>query len=193
MPLPQSLYSSPLRRAAATLDITFGDIVLSKGVRPVVSLYRFSQSYRLSTLSTTRFNTNPQIKETLRESIGLHTCDQRSSKSLIAREFPNFDFEPSFTEHDPLWDAIYQETESQEAVRLRLALNEIFATDASTFIGITAHGGVIGAMFRAIGKKRFPLNTGGFVPFVVSSRVDLGDLGRDILLTHPAAQGYVTS
>jgi broad specificity phosphatase PhoE len=103
----------------------------------------------------------------LRESIGLHTCDKRNSKSRIRETFPGFDFEPSFTEHDPLWDAEFQETEPQETVRLRLLLNEIFATDPSTFISITAHGGVIGALFNAIGKRTFPVLTGGFVPIVV--------------------------
>lgn len=36
-PVPQTLYSSPFRRAASTLDITWRDILLHKGVRPVVS------------------------------------------------------------------------------------------------------------------------------------------------------------
>lgn len=37
VPLPQTFYSSPMRRSASTLEITWKDIVLNKGVRPVVS------------------------------------------------------------------------------------------------------------------------------------------------------------
>lgn len=37
MPLPESLYSSPLRRAASTLHETWHDILLIKGVIPHVS------------------------------------------------------------------------------------------------------------------------------------------------------------
>jgi broad specificity phosphatase PhoE len=161
IPLPQSLYSSPLRRAARTLEITWGDILLKRAhhlglpIRPIVSTVGPSLS-------------SQQIKETLREMIGLHTCDRRSTKSLLANTFPTFAFEPSFTEHDILWDATYQETGTQEAMRLRFALNEIFATDPHTHIGITAHGGVIGAIFRAVGRRDFGVVTGGFVPIVVS-------------------------
>lgn len=37
VPLPQTFYSSPMRRSASTLEITWRDIALDKGVRPVVS------------------------------------------------------------------------------------------------------------------------------------------------------------
>lgn len=158
IPLPQSLYSSPLQRAARTLEITWDDILLQKhhkSIRPIVSLYNITADL--------------QIKENLRESIGLHTCDQRSTKSVLAKAFPRFRFEPSFTEHDILWDATYQETGPQEAMRLRFVLNEIFATDSHTHIGITAHGGVIGALFRAVGRRDMAILPGGFVPIVVST------------------------
>lgn len=47
-----------MRRAASTLDITFGDILLNKGY-------------------------TPYVKEGFRESIGLHTCDKRSNRTLL--------------------------------------------------------------------------------------------------------------
>lgn len=111
-----------------------------------------------------------QIKENLRESIGLHTCDLRSPKTSLRETYPDYDFEPSFTEHDILWDSTYQETLSQQAVRVRLLLNEIFATDPQTFISITAHSGVINAFFLAVGHHLFQVETGGFVPVVVSAK-----------------------
>lgn len=71
---------------------------------------------------------------------------------------------------------MYEETETQLAVRARLALNEIFATDPSTFVSITAHSGVINAFFLAIGHRKFQVQTGGFVPVVVSR--DSGDFAQ---------------
>ncbi|BEJ15090.1 hypothetical protein CspHIS471_0408570 [Cutaneotrichosporon sp. HIS471] len=144
VPVPQVLYSSPFARAAATLHITWKDLLLKKGFVPVVM-------------------------EQWRENIGLHTCDLRRSKAQIGEAFPHFAFEPSFTEHDPYWDATYIETEPQRAVRMRMALNELFARDARTFISITAHSGVINAFFNAIGHTPFQVQTGGFVPVVIKA------------------------
>lgn len=36
MPLPQVLYSSPMRRAAATLQLEWDDLLISKGMAPIV-------------------------------------------------------------------------------------------------------------------------------------------------------------
>lgn len=36
VPLPETLYSSPMRRAAQTLNITWSDILLNKGYLPYV-------------------------------------------------------------------------------------------------------------------------------------------------------------
>lgn len=44
VPLPQALYSSPLRRAAHTLEITWSDILLNRGLRPVVSAEHAEQA-----------------------------------------------------------------------------------------------------------------------------------------------------
>ena len=38
IPLPLTLYSSPMRRSASTLNITWHDILLDKGYLPYVSL-----------------------------------------------------------------------------------------------------------------------------------------------------------
>ena len=42
------------------------------------------------------------VSEHFRESIGLHTCDERSKKSEIAAMYPTWAFEPSFTQNDQL-------------------------------------------------------------------------------------------
>ncbi|KAK4057644.1 putative phosphoglycerate mutase pmu1 [Microbotryomycetes sp. JL221] len=123
VPLPESLYSSPLSRSAKTLELTWQDVVIEpRRIRPL-------------------------FKERLRETIGLHTCDRRSDKSVLAKRFPAFDFEPSFSEH-------------------------IFATDSNTYISITAHGGMINALFRVVGHRHVPILPGGFIPMVVKATDD---------------------
>lgn len=80
-----------------------------------------------------------------------------------------FTFEPSFTEHDPYWDKTYIETDTQRAVRMRMALNDLFASDPRTFISITCHSGVINAFFMATGHRPFQVQTGGFVPVILKA------------------------
>lgn len=86
---------------------------------------------------------------------------------LIARHVAGWHLDPSFTYHDEQWNEIYQESSDQEAQRIRLALNAIFAEDPATFISITCHSGVINAFFKAVGHRAFQVQTGGFVPVVV--------------------------
>jgi len=64
--------------------------------------------------------------EGLRETIGYHTCDKRSSKSVINAAFPRYVFEDGFTEEDELWTANYRETDAERDVRVKSALDRIF-------------------------------------------------------------------
>ncbi|GAA5926384.1 hypothetical protein JCM3775_001002 [Rhodotorula graminis] len=144
VPLPQSLYSSPLSRAMSTLEITWRDLLFSK-IAPVV-------------------------KESLREVIGVHTCDKRQTKSYIHKHYPSFDFEVPFSEHDQRWSPYWREADHQATFRLQQALNDLFATDTSTYISITAHGGAIGAFLRACGHPNaatLGVPTGSMVPVVI--------------------------
>ncbi|KAL7410167.1 histidine phosphatase superfamily [Mrakia frigida] len=144
-PLPQVFYSSPMRRAASTLEITWRDILLQK------------KSY------------TPTIKEHYRESIGLHTCDQRSTKTVLSETYPGWNFDASFTEHDQLYNPTYQENGGAQSLRLQQQMNELFSSDDSTYVSITAHSGVINSFFTAVGHKRFSVQTGGVVPVVIKA------------------------
>jgi len=144
IPLPQTFLSSPLSRAASTLNLTWSDIVLEA--------LPFAK---------------PTFIESLRESIGLHTCDQRRSKHYLHNHYPAFDFEPGFRETDELWGPVYQETSAQQTVRLRGVLDSIWENDAGTYISITAHGGTVAAILANIGHREWSLQTGGMVPVVV--------------------------
>lgn len=77
--------------------------------------------------------------------------------------------DPSFTEHDELWNPIYEEQSPQQALRTQQLLNAIWADDPSTFISITAHSGTITGFFTAVGHQQFGVQTGGFVPVLVKA------------------------
>jgi hypothetical protein len=99
----------------------------------------------------------PQVKELFRETIGVHTCDRRSSKTYIRENYPTYTFEEAFAEEDPLWSAMTRETESAEDKRLRTALDDVFTHDRRTFISVTTHSGAISSMLRgAYGLRPLP-------------------------------------
>jgi broad specificity phosphatase PhoE len=143
-PLPQKFLSSPLSRAASTLNFTWSDIAIQ----------------------TSPFM-NPVFVEGLRESIGLHTCDKRRDKYYLKATYPNFTFEAGFSIEDELWGPVYEETFEQQIVRLRPVLDSIWERDTSTYISITAHSGTVNAILANIGHRPFNLQTGGMIPVVV--------------------------
>ena len=95
IPVPESYYTSPLHRCLSTAGITFSGLHLP-AQQPFV----------------------PEVKELLREVIGIHTCDRRSSKTCIHTNFPTYRFEPGFAEEDDLWRPGVRETHSVHDVRI---------------------------------------------------------------------------
>ena len=93
--MPESYYTSPLDRCLSTAHITFNGLDLP-AQQPCV----------------------PEVKELLREVIGVHTCDRRSSKAYIHKNFPTYTFEPDFAEEDELWRADVREDHSTHDVRI---------------------------------------------------------------------------
>lgn len=98
----------------------------------------------------------PLIKELIREAIGVHTCDRRSSKSVIAKAYPDWQFEEGFSEEDKWWDAELRETNEAMDRRLRQGLDEIFSTDQKTWISISSHSGAIGSILRGMSLLPLP-------------------------------------
>jgi len=133
IPTPESYYTSPLLRCLATANITFSGLELPED-RPFV----------------------PTIKELFREALGVHTCDRRSSKSVIAEQYPDWPFEKGFAEDDPLWDKDHRETNEAMDIRLREALDDVFSSDENTYISISSHSGAIGSILRGMycGQRR---------------------------------------
>jgi len=141
IPVPTKLFSSPLTRAARTSEITFDGITTA----------------------------TPLIMESLREAIGMHTCDKRSTRTEIAKAFPRFDIEEGFTEQDELWKADERELDSVRDARVKAALDHIFRTTSDTFIGITSHGGVIQSTLRVVGHAPYDVSTGGVIPLIIKA------------------------
>ncbi|KAF2030245.1 phosphoglycerate mutase-like protein [Setomelanomma holmii] len=150
IPLPETYYVSPLTRTIETADGTFADLPLPSD-RPY----------------------KPLIKELLREALGIHTCDRRSTKTHIEKTFPHVTFEEGFSDPDPLWEADYREPASARRYRLATFLDDIFSSGENVFLSLTSHSGAIASILEVIGHRKFALETGGVIPvFVKAERVE---------------------
>jgi broad specificity phosphatase PhoE len=141
IPMPQRFYVSPLTRTIQTADATFSSIE--------------AMQYK------------PYIKELVREALGIHTCDKRSTKSHIETTFPHVAFEPNFSDADVLWEKDYREPVSARNYRLATFLDDVFAHDDGLFLSMTSHSGAIASMLEVLGHRKFALETGGVIPVVV--------------------------
>ncbi|KAI4212973.1 MAG: hypothetical protein LQ351_004317 [Letrouitia transgressa] len=137
-PAPQSYYTSPLTRCLQTANYTFSGLDLPKR-HPFV----------------------PTVKELLREGISGHTCDRRSDATYIRKTFPSYKIEDSFPEKDPLWQELHGETNTDQSIRSKIVLDEIFEVDPSTYISITSHSGEIASIL------------GGTTPFKLASPMSI--------------------
>ncbi|KAF2157691.1 phosphoglycerate mutase family protein [Myriangium duriaei CBS 260.36] len=144
LPAPEVYLCSPLNRCLETCSLTFSGLELPKE-RPF----------------------RPVIKELLREVIGEHTCDKRSSRSRIATNWPAFEIEGGLTEEDPFWRPDVRETDPEMDVRLKGFLDGVFETCDATYISLTTHSGAIGGFLRVLGHRPFPPRTGSVMPVVV--------------------------
>lgn len=125
IPVPESYYSSPLTRCLQTAEITFAGLDLPS-----------RQPFDLT------------VKEDFREGISGHTCDRRGTKTYIEEAFPEYKVEEGFSETDLLWRALFAEPQKNEDIRIKTGLDQVFDSDDSTYVSITAHSGAIGSMLR---------------------------------------------
>lgn len=149
MQTPQSYYISPMDRAIETADITYRNLKFPPSSAPY----------------------DPLIKEMLRETNGVHTCDSRSPLPVIRSRWqdPPYRIEKGFTENDELWDPDLRETPSAHTERMLKALDDILRQDESTVISLTVHSGVIAAILRGVGHRVFGMETGGIIPVLVKA------------------------
>ncbi|KAI3402817.2 PMU3 [Candida oxycetoniae] len=146
--MPNRLYVSPLSRAIDTLYYTWDPILDLKKVQP-------------------------KIQENWRETMGIHTCDKRSTRSIINQRFTGkgFEIESSLTEEDELYQDDYRETVDEQAMRMNSALQELFSECGKdeSIIGITSHSGSIRTQLMVLGHRSFAVQTGGMVPVFVKA------------------------
>lgn len=131
IPFPEIYYVSPLRRCLATAFLTFNNL-------PLPSSHPFK----------------PIIKELFREVIGAHTCDKRSSKTIIHKEYPDFVFEKGFVEEDELFRAELRETDEAHDQRSKKALDGVFGKgedgEGKTWVSLSSHSGMISSLLRGM-------------------------------------------
>ncbi|KKZ66809.1 hypothetical protein EMCG_07498 [[Emmonsia] crescens] len=167
IPLPQTYYSSPLDRCLQTANLTFNDLPLPPD-RPF----------------------KPVVKELLRETLGIHTCDRRSPTTHITKSYPHYTLEPGFAPTDPLWDPDQREPNSARTARLHKFLDDIIQHDngASTYISLTAHSGAITSLLEVVGHRVFSLETGGVIPVLVRVVRREGPGGGDGRVVEPPSK-----
>ncbi|KAL2868553.1 phosphoglycerate mutase family protein [Aspergillus lucknowensis] len=144
IPHPQSYYVSPLRRCCETARVSFEESGL-RGTEPF----------------------QPLVKELLRETLGLHTCDARSPKSVVEAAYPKYVFEDGFSEEDRLHVPDLRESDSARDVRFIELLSDIFASDGNSVLSLTTHSGAIMSILHVVGHRKFTLETGGVIPVLV--------------------------
>lgn len=135
-----TILSSPLRRCLRTVQLAFPLEASDKG---------------------------PIVKEKLRERLGVHTCDRRSSRSWIAENYRLFDIEDGFQEEDVLWTPDRRETLDEHVVRSTELLDDIFNNNYGDYIVLAAHSGAIMSLFAATGWKKVPVAAGAVYPLLV--------------------------
>jgi broad specificity phosphatase PhoE len=146
-PLPTAFFSSPLIRSAKTLELTFNNVL----GRPI----------------------KPKILECLRENfVDRHTCDRRSSKSIIAKEWESkgWTIDEDMDEKDMLFESTYKETSEEMTTRVEDALSLVFdSSEGQDVINITSHSGTMQALCRAVKHDDFKVKTGGMLPLLIKA------------------------
>ncbi|CCE82817.1 Piso0_002567 [Millerozyma farinosa CBS 7064] len=145
--LPTKWLVSPFSRAIDTCILSWSGIV------------------RLASVS-------PEIKEKVRETMGVHTCDKRSSRRTLASKYcdAGFVFEPGFAEEDIYYKDDRREKVDEHAARMYEFYQDVFSCD-DHLVSVTSHSESIRASLLAFGHRPFAVPTGGILPvFVKASR-----------------------
>lgn len=151
MPVSEVFYSSPLMRCLQTARIMHA-------------------GPEWGMLGAPRYV--PIVKESLRETNGVHTCDKRSPRSAIVARFPEAKFEDGFVDDDLLWDPDVRESEEHQIDRLRACMQQILGGETHVWISITAHSGASRAIMKALNYPRiWRLQPGEVVPIAVEVMV----------------------
>lgn len=147
--LPTKWFSSPFTRSVDTLIHTWKDIIDLEKEKPL-------------------------IKEDFRETMGVHTCDKRSSRTIIASKYEpkGFVIEEGFAEEDIYFKDDYRETIEEQSIRLNRSFQFIFDNYDDEVINVTSHSGSIRSQLLVLNHRPFAIGTGGMIPvFVKATKV----------------------
>lgn len=148
--LPSKWYASPFTRSIDTLINTWQEHVDLKAVKPF-------------------------IMEDFRETVGIHMCDKRSPRSVIAAKYEKLGFviEDGFVEEDIYFKEDVRETLEEHSVRMNRSFQYIFNNAKDSVISITSHSETIRSQLMVLNHRPFSIGTGGMIPvFVKGTRVD---------------------
>ncbi|KAH8680941.1 histidine phosphatase superfamily [Xylariales sp. PMI_506] len=155
MPIPQSLYTSPLARCLETTRLVYRPMMAAAGGRQPLL--------------------RPVIKESLRERVTTHTCDKRSSRSWIESNYPEYHIgekstsEGEFAEDDVFWSPGDPETEPEHTARMQALLEDIFTNDKAHFISFTTHSYTISSILQAIGGPQLRVAECAMIPLFIKA------------------------
>lgn len=153
LPLPETIYTSPLARCLETTKLAYTQVLAEHGRR-----------------------LQPVVKEKLRERITDHTCDRRSSRSWIEKNYPDFIIEDGFSELDESWNANTSESLEQHIARTKRLFDDIFTHDTSPVISLTTHSYTVTAILAVVGYTKFLVDEGTIIPLLVrAERAALND------------------
>lgn len=154
-PLPSKFYVSPLQRSCNTLYLTWKDIIPKE--------------------------IHPKVVENVREIIGFHLCNKRSTKTTILERFGKYGFvtEAGFEEDDVLYTDVQEEADAH-SLRTNKFLQSLYEEDWNTankevdnkthqVISVTSHGGTIKTFLAVIGHRHYTIPTGGMIPVVIKA------------------------
>lgn len=140
-PKPTRFYVSPLQRSINTLEITWDGIDIP----------------------------TPEVLDLIRETIGIHLCHKRPTKSEISAQHPQLAFEPGFPERDIPYEETYKHAREQfweQFLRADRFLQRVFENDDEV-VDVTCHAGMIRAFITVLGHRKFTISTGGQIPVIV--------------------------
>ncbi|GMM28482.1 putative phosphomutase [Martiniozyma asiatica (nom. inval.)] len=185
LPMPEKLFVSPFTRSAQTLCLTMDGICMSKNETPGWTAGLDTSFGTLKEpLTTVTSESKPAIKlpvvvtETLRETIGSHTCDKRRQLSQYFNHFSSWGFEPHahdsklnssyLTEEDSLYKQDWREPIYQQAIRANQFLQVVFDGDEN-IVWSSSHSGMIRGLLMASGMRNWGVGTAGMVPVLVKA------------------------
>ncbi|CAF0912149.1 unnamed protein product [Didymodactylos carnosus] len=115
-------------------------------------LSRAIQTAEIALESLFKSNTIPVYShEYLRETMGIHTCDKRRTKSELELLYPHINFDGLISEEDTLWNANERETDDSRLERATEFLQWLWKFVDAKHIAIFGHSGILQSCTIALG------------------------------------------